>query len=447
MEFLDDSHYFKLLDRAHAMGADVELYLQQQRLFSMKVYRGRVESMRRAIRRGLGVRLELDGRMGASCTTDLSPDGLDECLLRGLELLELSQGGDGRFLPVDVESDKNVHDRSDAGMDALDWKWRIEAASNAETAAFDFDDAVQKSEGATWRDEIETVRIMSTHGLDRSRRSSRVSLEVEVAAIRGNEERTGAHLQESRRSVGIDTREVGRRAAEKAVALLGSRQLSTMRTETVLHHEVVAELLELLAESFSARSHLLGTSLLSGRAGEMIAAPQVFLFDDPHDEEGLGSAAFDDEGSTTAKLSLISAGRLTGLLHDAHTSFKMNAGSAANGFRGDFESPVRPAFSNLILQPGTQTAEAMVSSVRWGVMVEGVMGLHLADTVSGDFSFGIVGHLIEKGELSTPLAGMTVSGNLIGLLKSISRIASDAHMHGEIFCPSVLVEGLTVSGR
>ena len=75
------------------------------------------------------------------------------------------------------------------------------------------------------------------------------------------------------------------------------------------------------------------------------------------------------------------------------------------------------------------------------------MGLHTANSISGEFSFGISGFYIKNGEIQHPISQMTMSGNIIDLFERIvdvSREVKFIYSHGS---PAVLVDGLSIGGE
>ncbi|MDD4264044.1 MAG: metallopeptidase TldD-related protein, partial [Firmicutes bacterium] len=103
--------------------------------------------------------------------------------------------------------------------------------------------------------------------------------------------------------------------------------------------------------------------------------------------------------------------------------------------------------TNIYIQPGFTAKEEMIDSSSRGLMITDVMGLHTANPISGDFSLGATGFLIEDGKLVRPVRGVTVAGNLWDLLSKVTRVGSDLRMYGSSGAPTLLVDSLSVSGE
>jgi len=75
------------------------------------------------------------------------------------------------------------------------------------------------------------------------------------------------------------------------------------------------------------------------------------------------------------------------------------------------------------------------------------MGVHTADPVSGDFSLGAAGFLIEGGRRGRAVRGVTIAGNLKELLKNIAATGNDLRFFGSYGSPSILVSHMAVGGQ
>jgi PmbA protein len=81
-----------------------------------------------------------------------------------------------------------------------------------------------------------------------------------------------------------------------------------------------------------------------------------------------------------------------------------------------------------------------------GVVVEELMGTHMANTITGDFSLGAIGHYYS-GAAPTPFKGVILSGNLFDLLGQVKAVGKDLTFYGDYGSPTLFVEGLRISGR
>jgi PmbA protein len=85
-----------------------------------------------------------------------------------------------------------------------------------------------------------------------------------------------------------------------------------------------------------------------------------------------------------------------------------------------------------------------------GFQVVELQGVHVGlNPVSGEVSVGARGIWVEKGEPVHAVREVTIAGTIDGILKGIVGVGNDLRftpLLGGIGTPSILVEGLTVSG-
>jgi PmbA protein len=138
---------------------------------------------------------------------------------------------------------------------------------------------------------------------------------------------------------------------------------------------------------------------------------------------------------------------LRGYLYNTYTAAKEKRSSTGNGMRGSFKSLPGVGATNLFISSGRRSKEELIKGIRRGLYVTEALGMHTADPISGNFSIGISGQWIEKGEVSHPICGVTMSGNLMELLNSIEEVGNDLRFVGNIGSPSIYISGMMISGR
>ncbi|MBI3566338.1 MAG: TldD/PmbA family protein, partial [Elusimicrobia bacterium] len=184
---------------------------------------------------------------------------------------------------------------------------------------------------------------------------------------------------------------------------------------------------------------------LAGKLGATVGSPLVTLRDDPRRPGGPGSARFDDEGLPTRDKALVDRGVLRELLHDSVTAARDGLVSNGCGYRGGFSGLPGPGPSNLFLAPGAASRESLVSGTKDGLLVLEVLGTHMVDPVSGEFSVGVSGLELSKGAVGRPFKGAMIAGNLLDLLARVDAVADDLVFHGGFGSPTFRVSALDVA--
>ena len=288
--------------------------------------------------------------------------------------------------------------------------------------------------------------LYNSYGLEKNYHSAFCGLYSSVISRDQADAQTGFGMDFSLKYADLDPYKVGREAGEKAVRMLGARTISSAKLPVVFEPYVMVGLLGVLEAIFSGEAVLKGTSFLAGKVGEKVAGTAVNLIDHGALKGRLGSVPFDGEGMPTQKTSLIHNGELQGFLHNLYTARKSGTISTGNAVRSGYKSTPEVGVTNFYLEPGKVSPEELLREISYGFYVTEVMGLHTANPISGDFSLGAAGLLIENGEITKPVKGMALAGNLQALLKGIDLIANDLTFYLGQGSPTVRVQGLTLSG-
>lgn len=427
--------------------AAFELYVESARAVEVEVKGGEVERAQAAEETGLALRVLVGGRPGFAATTRLDADGLTRVVDRALAAARVASrdpavgfAGQAAFEPLDAD-DPTLASRTAAE--------RADAARRLEAAALGADPRVVRVRGAQYREEAREVYLATSEGFAGGYRSSRVSASLEAAAEEGDQAEAAWEFAVAPRFDLLDVETVGRAAGRRAADLLGAVVPATRRGPVVLDRAVACELLEVLADSFTAEAVQKGRSLLAARGvrpGDALLSPLLTLVDDGRDVRAGRGAPFDDEGTPTRRTVLVERGRLAGLLYDGRSARREGRAPTGNAVRDGVGAPPAVGLTTVRIEPGEATREDLLGGLARGVLVTDVLGMHTADAVTGDFSVGGIGFLVERGERARPVRGLALAGNLIDLLGRVVAVGSDVRVGGSAAAPSLLVDDLTISG-
>ncbi|MHC4358788.1 MAG: metallopeptidase TldD-related protein, partial [Planctomycetota bacterium] len=190
-----------------------------------------------------------------------------------------------------------------------------------------------------------------------------------------------------------------------------------------------------------------GISPLLGKLGEKVMDERVSIFDDATLDFAVGSYPLDGEGTRSSRTPLFEKGVLKNYLFDLQTAGIMSAKSTGNGSRG-FSSQPSPGCTNIIVETGDMTLEDMIKDVRYGVLVDQVLGGGQSNTLAGEFSVNLdLGFLIENGKLVGRVKDCMIAGNVFDVFNNIMAIGSEAEWHGSDHIPPFYFKGLGVVGQ
>lgn len=439
----------RALERAAALGdAEAEVYGERSRSRRVKVYAGEVEQFTAARRAGLGARVVHGGAAGYAYTSELTADGVDAVVRRAYEHAAVSDADEFVGLPAPAGEPADV-DPYDPRVETVEDDARVDLALAVEAAARAADPRVKTVEDTIYADGEGEVFLASTTGVRGSYRASQSYAFAHVLAEEGGQVETGISYAVGRALPYLEPEACGAEAAARACRLLGARKCPSMKATVVLDPFVAAGVIGVLSSALTADAVQKGRSLFAGREGEAVAAAAFSLTDDGRHPDGLDSAPFDGEGTPSQRTPLIEDGVLCGFLYDSYTARKAGGASTGNGLRGSYQGlpGVRP--TNLLVEGATAPVDDLVAAIERGVLVTDAVGVHSgANPVSGEFSVGISGILIESGRLTTPVREVTLAGDLLGMLRGVVALGDDARWvpGGSILTPSLVIEGMAIGG-
>jgi PmbA protein len=431
-------------------GLVAECVLRSGAELSARVRKGEPELVEEAGTRSAGLRVIQDRRVASTSTSDLTPAGIERFVADAVELVGLSQE-DPFAGPADPkllcdpakQPDLDLYDPAGGSIDAAR---AIVLAREGEAAAFAFDPRITNSEGATFGRTAGGSAIVLSSGFRGVAKGSYQSLSVvPVASDEGGKNRRGYHWTARRHLAELDPAgEVGREAARRTLRKLGARTIATTEAPVVFDPDAARSILGLLAGCVTGSSIWRKSSYLVGRESTRVASDLVSVIDDPFIPRAPGSRPFDGEGLASRRNVVVEKGVLRTYLCDSYSARKLGRESTASASRGG-GAGVGTSTSNFVLQPGTDSNEAIIKATKRGLYVTEMMGFGF-NAVTGDFSRGAAGFWIENGELAFPVSELTISLNADELWKSIDVVGSDLDLRTATASPTFRVAKMTIAG-
>ncbi len=432
-------------------GATVaECILRSGAELSAKVRLGEPELVEEAGHHAAGLRVMKGKRVSSTSTSDLSEEGIARFVSDALELAELSQEdpfagpADPKLLcdPSKVP-DLQLYDPKGGSIGAAE---AIAIAKRGEDAARAFDKRISNSEGATFGRTAGGAAIVLSSGFRAAYEGSYSSLSVvPIAEDEGGKKRRGYHWTAKRFFDELDRAEdVGQEAARRTLRKLGARTVATCEAPVVFDPDAARSILGLLSSCTLGSSIWRKSSYLVDREGTRVASDLVTVTDDPLILRAPGSRPYDGEGLASRKNVVVEKGMLRMFLCDSYSARKLGRESTGNASRGG-GAGVGVSTTNFVLQPGTDSNEAIVKGTKRGLYVTEMMGFGFNAT-TGDFSRGAAGFWIENGELAFPVSEVTISLNVDDLWKTIDVIGSDLDLRTATAAPTIRVAKMTIAG-
>ena len=439
----------RAVEAAVSAGAsDADAWAEESTSRRIRVYSGEVESLSDAGGRGIGIRAFAGARAGYAYGTDLTDEGVAELARAAREAAELADEDEHEGLPEELGT-AEVNGLASPAF--ADWttERKVELALAVERAAR-AREGVTQVENAVYSDSDGSVALANSRGFAASYSVTNAWAYASAFAGEGPDLMTGLGVGMGRDPSELDADAIGAEAADRALALVGARQPTSRRCPVVLDAFVAASFVGFIGSMLSADAVQRGRSLFADKEGEEVADPALRLADDGTDPDGPSTAPFDGEGAPTRRNALIEDGRLLGFLYDSRTARRAGRSTTGNASRGSYRSPPAVGTTNLVVAGGDRDLDGLLAQAGDGLYVTEVAGLHSGvNPVSGTFSVGAVGRLVENGELAGPVREMTIASDLVSMLKAVRAVGSDPRwvpFGGSVKAAPVLVGEMAVSG-
>lgn len=219
---------------------------------------------------------------------------------------------------------------------------------------------------------------------------------------------------------------LAQRAAKQAVQMLTAKPAPSGRMPVVMAAEAGGTMIhEACGHGLEADLAQKELSVYTGKLGGRVAAEIVTVIDDGTIPNKYGSFRFDDEGTPSQRNILIENGILRSYMYDRLTAGKDGHHLTGNGRRQSFAHRPIPRMTNTYIAPGQTEPEEIIARVQNGLLVK-KMGGGQVNTTTGDFVFDVSeAYLIEKGKITVPIRGATLTGNGPEALREIELVGND----------------------
>ncbi|WP_287762172.1 TldD/PmbA family protein [Acidiphilium sp.] len=432
-----------LLDAAKRAGADeADALMGSGTSLSVGRRLGKVEEIERSESDTVGLRVFVGSRSAIVSSGAIDPAGFARLAEQAVAMARVVP--EDRFStipdapPPPDSAPLDMDDPAEPGVEAL-----LARAAAAEEAALAVK-GITNSEGAGASWSRSHIALATSRGFAGA--YSRSSHGVSVSPIAGEGVGMQRDYEYSAAVHGADLADpagLGRAAAERAVSRLDPRRPATAKLPVVYHPRVAGSLLGHFAGAINGAAIARGTSFLKDAMGQAIFAPGISIIDDPLRRRGLRSRSFDGEGQTVSRRALIEDGRLTTWLLDSRSAAQLGLATTGHAARGT-SGPPSPAPSNLYMQPGALSPEALIADIGLGLYVIELIGMGV-NGITGDYSRGAAGFMIRDGQLAEPVAEVTVAGNLREMFLHLTP-ANDLEFRRGTDAPTLRIEGMTMAG-
>lgn len=408
----------------------------------VQVRLGELDHVGRSEGEDIGLRLFVGARSASVSSSDLSEDALAELVSRALAMAaEAPEDPYAGLAPAELlaQPPYPTLDSADEGQGGPAELRRM--ALEAEGAARGVK-GVSNSGGAGASMSASTIALATSGGFSGSYGATGYGCSVSVIAGEGAGMQRDSWSHSVRHLEDLDSPElIGREAGRRAVARLNPVRPKPGAMPVLFDPRVAPSLLGHFAGAISGAAIARKSSFLQDKLGARIFGKGVAIVDDPLRRRGLRSRPFDSEGLPVRRLEFVADGVLKSWMANSASARQLGIAPTGNASRGVGGAPgVTP--SNFYFEAGRRSRAELLAAFPSAIFVTELIGQG-ANLVTGDYSRGAAGFIVENGEITRAVQEITIASNLVDMFATLEP-GSDLEFRRGVDAPTILIPEMTV---
>jgi len=425
--------------------SDAAVEISEGNGLSVTVRKSKIETIEQNKDKGIGVTVYLGEtphvRRGSASTSDFSQQSLKDTVEAAYNIARFTADDDCAGLPDADTLEMSPRDLQLCYPWLLSTEEAVELAQRCEAAAFAVDKRITNSEGASVYAQQSHFVAADTRGFIGGYPYSRHTISVSPIAGKGaNMQRDDWYSSTRDPQRLAKPEDIGRYAAERALARLNARKLDTRKCPVLFEAPLAAGLLGAFVQAVSGGALYRKSTFLLDSLGKQVFASHIQVREDPHIVGAVGSSPFDEEGVKTVRRDVVKDGVVQGYFLSTYSARKL--GMKTTGNAGGSHNL---SLTSLLTAP-EDDFKAMLKKLDTGLLVTELMGQGV-NYVTGDYSRGASGYWVERGVIQYPVEEITIAGNMKDMLLQIVAVGADKLIRGTKETGSILIENMMVAGN
>jgi PmbA protein len=396
---------------------------------------GKIEEVVRSEDISIGLTAYIGQKKSSISSSNLTKNNIKQAIIRCYEMTKNTPEDKYCGLPKNNNLEKDHIDLDLFDNSIISYEAKKDYISECETEALE-QKKIFNSNGVSFTVAKSNFILKNSNGFSNGRRSSIFSVSCDVVAKEEDSMERDYEYSSKRFFCDLTKpKEIGKIAAERASARLSPKKINSFTGPAVFEPRVSSSFLSHLISSISGHNLARKVSFIKGDIGEILFQENINVIDDPLIKRGLGSRNFDSEGVDCKKLDFIKKGKLNKIILDTYSSKMLNKKS--NGRCG--------GTTNCYFENGTITKTDLMKDIKKGVYITELFGSGF-NSVTGDFSKGGSGFLIENGEITYAISEITVAGNIKDMFKEMT-LANDLEFKSQTNSPTIRINNISIAGK
>lgn len=426
-----------ILAEAKRQGAsDAEVVASEDIGLGVTVRMGELENVEFNQDRGFGITVYRGQRRGSASTSDSRPEAVADTVRAAMNIASFTQEDEYAGLADPEQMASDLPDLDLFHPWSVDADQARELALSCEAAGLGYDKRVVNSDGAA----VSTGQMCRVYGNSHGFVGGYLGTRHSMSCMLIGEDNGGMQRDYwytvSRDANALEhPASVGRTAGERTVRRLSPQSLATGTIPVIFSPQMAMGLMGHVMGALSGGAVYKKASYLHDALGQRALASHLSIREEPHLLRQLGSASFDGEGVGTWAKDFVRDGVIERWMMSSYSARRLQLATTGNA----------GGAHNLTLTGKTLPYAELLKEAGSGLYVTELMGQGV-NGVTGDYSRGASGFWFENGELKYPVDGVTIAGNLKGMLQRVQAIGDDLDVRGNYRAPSVWIDDMTVAG-
>lgn len=389
--------------------AEADLFFSTSKSFKMSAQKGAISEFKVSSSQILGVRAIKDGRVGISYTESMDDESVALLIRQALQNAETSEPNEFERI---LELTGHVSDEAHYPEDAVDIALKTEKALELESRPRGLDKRVVAVPYNSYSESEYSQEYLSSRGRSTTYSDKSYSITSSALMDENGKKANFYDFQSAHRFNDLQWDKVINTAFEHARDLLKEKMLPTGKYTVMFNTDCLKDLIECFSNFYSAKSALDKVNPWAQKLGEEVISSNLTITDDPLFDKSYRISKFDSEGVERKPMALIENGVLKNFYHNSVTAKKFNTTTTGHASRGP-SSSINVSGTNLIVQG--KDRKPLPQKYLEIIQMDGLYSG--ANRVTGNFSVAVKGYIWENGSRTTTFGNITLSGNLIDLLK------------------------------
>ncbi len=427
-------------------GFEFELYLSENAKTKIDIEDLKVDRIEASKEMGLGIRLVKDRKVGFSYTTNLAKKHIQDATKMAMDIANAQETTDDiELLKEGKIQTKKIELFDETGL-SKDKNQKINTLLDLEKRIKGKDPRIKLIRDLSYTESKYRYIMENSYGVNIEETMSGFFIMGCAIASSDTDTSSGCSYVASRFLEDLNLDMLVSDIFNNTISLLDPKSFETRSIAVVFSSDSMVSLLRTFSSIFLGDFLIKNKTILKDKLNEQIANPRVNIIDDGTLNRALGSSYYDADGNPTRENIVVENGVFKGFLHNLYTAKKLNVESTSNSVRASYKSMPTTGIHNLYLKPSSHSVEELLGAYEECLYITELMGLHMADPISGNFSLGASGVYYKSGKPEHAVRAATVASNFLELLKKIKLIGNDFRFFGHVGSASVLVENITIGG-